>query len=126
MTARQMNEEDAKFQARFDGEWLDEHGELTLENYLILSEQYNAKIKEHHEDGIYLLCKKNTTGEVFEFNARVFSLELRQILFPKRAYIEPLIIDNTNDVPLTDAQRKEVSKWYKDTIHAQHYISETK
>lgn len=126
MTEQQMREADAKFQARFDDEWLDEHGELTLEKYLILSEQYNAKIKEHHEDGIYLLCKNNATGEVFEFNTRVFSLELRQIFFPKKAYIESLIIDDTSDVPLTDAQRKDVAKWYTDTICTQHYKSETK
>jgi hypothetical protein len=37
-----------------------------------------------------------------------------------------LIIDDTNNVPLTDTQRKDVEKWYTDTIHAQHYKSETK
>lgn len=37
-----------------------------------------------------------------------------------------LIIDDTNNVPLTDAQRKDVEKWYTDTIHTQHYKSETK
>lgn len=35
-----------------------------------------------------------------------------------------IIIDDTNDVPLTDAQRKDVEKWYTDTIHIQHYKSE--
>lgn len=93
MNARQMAKEDAKFQMRVNDEWLDENGELTLEKYSILSNEYNAKLKEHHIEGTYILCKNNTTKECFEFSAGIFSPELRKALLSKKPYIEPLCLD---------------------------------
>lgn len=60
-----------------------------------------------------------------------FSLHVDGIQVCSSAFINSnrpyqFIIDDTSDVPLTDARLKEVEKWYTDTIHIQHYKSETK